>query len=48
MCTDVFGPQFTRETIDANVRKTNAYYGGALGYNVSPYISIYQSVMLDD
>lgn len=33
-CADVFGPQFTREVIDANVRRTNAYYGGALGYNV--------------
>jgi len=33
LCADVFGPQFTRETIDANVRRTNACYGGALGYN---------------
>jgi Serine carboxypeptidase S28 len=33
-CADVFGPQFTREVIDANVRRTNANYGGALGYNV--------------
>jgi pimeloyl-ACP methyl ester carboxylesterase len=32
-CADVYGPQFTRDTIDANVRATNAYYGGAYAYN---------------
>jgi len=32
-CTDVFGPQFDRSYIDANVRKTNAYYGGQWAYN---------------
>uniref|UniRef100_A0AC35U7D9 Serine protease K12H4.7 n=1 Tax=Rhabditophanes sp. KR3021 TaxID=114890 RepID=A0AC35U7D9_9BILA len=43
-CKDVFGPQFTRRYIEANVARTNMFYGGNTNYNGSNVIMVYGSV----
>ncbi|CEF71411.1 Peptidase S28 family-containing protein [Strongyloides ratti] len=44
ICIDVFGPQFTRETIDQNIIRTNNFYGGNTNYYGSNVVMAYGSV----
>uniref|UniRef100_A0A0K0EVA4 Serine carboxypeptidase n=1 Tax=Strongyloides venezuelensis TaxID=75913 RepID=A0A0K0EVA4_STRVS len=44
ICIDVFGKQFTRDKIDANVRRTNLYYGGNINYHGSNVVMAYGSI----
>uniref|UniRef100_A0AAF5DPH0 Serine carboxypeptidase S28 family protein n=1 Tax=Strongyloides stercoralis TaxID=6248 RepID=A0AAF5DPH0_STRER len=44
ICIDVFGPQFTRNTIDQNIIRTNNFYGGNKNYYGSNVVMAYGSV----
>uniref|UniRef100_A0A0N4Z025 Serine protease K12H4.7 n=1 Tax=Parastrongyloides trichosuri TaxID=131310 RepID=A0A0N4Z025_PARTI len=43
ICIDIFGTQFTRDTIDQNIRRTNNFYGGNTNYYGSNVVMAYGS-----